>query len=152
MLRFPPPQDVIVLSSDSSADEAGEVTDSKLSGIFVCTVDGKPVPWPRPEFMAWLRNGKLFRRVVNKAKPQVKQLQDQIQYSLLTKYQISQEEFPLFHHEAVSIELTFYKRPPNSSFQGNNRLRKLLIKSSYDAMQPDIQMTSKFVSSWQLSS
>ena len=55
-------KDIIIIESSDDEDNVPNVGPYEL-----ILPAGKPKAWPRPTFLAWLKKGKLMRRVFNPA-------------------------------------------------------------------------------------
>ena len=132
-----------LLSSDS--EDALEVMKNWI------IVPGAPKAMPRASFMAWPKNGKLFRRVVNKAKSNVVQFGEDVKAILAQKYGYGVNSYPLYPTGGVVLSLAFYRRMPTSAFKGRDRSREYVggrygPESNWpDMMKPDVDNLAKFV-------
>jgi len=141
--------EVIELSSDdeelSVANYAHGITD------FVdVIVLGPPKSKPRPKFMSWMRGGRMFRRVVNPGAQEEATFRNAFMQSLQVLYG-RVPTLPICHaHEAVELEITFYRKLPLTFFVGDNCLSglrnpRLLGTRPMDTKVPDIDNLAKFV-------
>lgn len=135
---------------DSSDDEAPEHNGDKASRrIYTIELAGPPKPMPGPTFMAWIRNGSLIRRVVNKAKPEISRLRRIAAQCLAECHGIPTEAHPVFSCCPVTVIILFFRRLPNSSFVNNNRKRPLrrAFRGAYlpDTQKPDIDNLTKLI-------
>ena len=141
----------LVSSGSSNGDDivAGDV--HVLAMRHFVSIPGKPKAWPRPSFMSWMKNGKMFRRVVNHASPKIKQFREAFKAQLMDRYGYLDDSFPLFPDGGVVLKIAFYRRMPNTAFQRCNRLRafvggRFTPDSSWpDTMKPDLDNLVKFV-------
>jgi Holliday junction resolvase RusA-like endonuclease len=144
------PGEVIDLQLDSD-DTTGDDVDTIISQRHYVRIYGKPKAWPRPTFMSWMKKGKMFRRVVNQASPKIKTFRSSFKEQLRAQYGYNPTAFPLFKAGGVVLEVAFYRRMPNSAFQGRQRWRPFVggryggDSSWADAMKPDIDNLVKFV-------
>ena len=133
-------KEVIFIDSSDEEEDAADVT-----GQFEFVINGKPLSMPRPNFISWLKNGKLLRRVVNKAAPLVKGVRELFIRDLNNNYNKKVTDLPLFPEEAIFVEMEFYRRPSNGMFIGNKRSRGLRSMEQHpDNMVPDIDNMVKF--------
>jgi len=137
--------EVVDLVSDSE-DEQDVVVHYTLD------IPGPPKAMPRPTFMAWIRNGFLMRRVMNKAKEKVKTTRLFVINELKQKYGLQDHNFPLFPTGAVRLSCTFARRIPNDMFPGqnrNNRITRINFQEDGpfigDVKVPDIDNLAKFI-------
>ena len=145
--------EVIELSSDTDESIVAAIDNANLHGIagFVdVTIMGTPKSKPRPKFMAWMRGGRMFRRVVNPAQREEATFRNEFLGRLEADYG-NAPTVPICHElEAVEVEITFHKKLPLSFFVGNVResgLRRsnLLGTKPCDTKVPDIDNLAKFV-------
>lgn len=109
-----------------------------------------PIPKPGPTFMAWIANGVLHRRTVNKASQKINQFRQDAKAALMTNTpELLQNDFPIYmDNEPVEIDIKFYRRVPDCAFHGSDRNRPrqpLELTCPYDAKRPDIDNLCKFV-------
>jgi len=121
---------------DLYSDEYETIRDKKK--VYRVEITGPPRPMPGPTLMAWLSEGKLMRRVINKARPKMLQLRSSVKHYLESKYQIKNSDFPLFRDGPVSVSIVFHRK--------KSRTRKLLSGIPVpDTNKPDIDNLSKLV-------
>jgi Holliday junction resolvase RusA-like endonuclease len=145
---------VIVLLSDSDSengedDGVVEVTQPvpRMKQFSIC-VPGKPQSMPRPTFMSWFRNGKLVRRVVQKASKRKVEFREAVMRQLADQHGSERLTQPLYSEGPVAIHIVFCIRPPNSFFVSNNRSNPLCEQHSPVTAHtgtPDIDNLAKFV-------
>jgi Holliday junction resolvase RusA-like endonuclease len=134
-------QEIIEISSSSSKEEE----DPNHAGPFDVWIDGDPKPMPRPNFMAWIRNGKLLRRVVNPAKADIATLRNTFRTILMENYP-SIKSLPLYPTGSVKITAIFDRRLPNSAFVGGDRTAGLKANGmKYNPSRPDIDNYAKLL-------
>ena len=134
-------KDVIVIESSDDEDNVPNV------GPYELILPGKPKAWPRPTFMAWLKKGKLMRRVFNPAAKESKVTREYIKNQLQQKYNITLDSFPLSPTGPVFLHVTYHRRLANTMFKKNQRENGLrsVIPSIFDAMKPDIDNLVKYL-------
>ena len=64
-------EDIIELSSGSDSFGTTIEEMERCDRFFSIVISGPPQPKPSPNFISWVRNGVLMRRVVNAAAPQM---------------------------------------------------------------------------------
>ena len=90
-----------LLSSSSNSDnELVNDIDSRATKFVVL---GVPAAKKRPEFMAWIKKGKLFRRVVNRSKPQEEKLRREVVDLLQQVYNKNKSDLPLIPEGGVVL-------------------------------------------------
>jgi Holliday junction resolvase RusA-like endonuclease len=143
----------LVSSESSNGDDIARVdVDVQVLAIrhFV-EITGKPKAWPRPTFMSWMKKGKMMRRVVNHASPQIKKFRETFKAVLMDRYGYNDGSFPLFDVGGVVMKIAFYRRMPNKAFTRRDRWRGFVggcfsNESSWaDTMKPDLDNLIKFV-------
>ena len=131
--------------------EVIEISSTSSGGVAVYTISipGTPAAMPRPEFMTWNGiNGKLFRRVVNGAKPAQKKFKKQLVTQMQNNYYLP--EGPVYPDGPVAVSIVFHRPVPKSWFVGADRSRPLKTKYEReilraDTHKPDIDNLAKFV-------
>lgn len=119
--------------------------------VYYMELKGKPKPFPRPEFIAWIRKTVLMRRVVNKAKECVLQTRLAIKQHLQQTYRLPDSAFPLCNtcRHGVIVFVKFYRRLPNTMFKSNNRTkglkRPIIDCAEQDLLVPDADNLLKFL-------
>jgi len=112
--------EIIELSSD---DEAPSVANSAhdIREFVDVTVMGPPKSKPRPKFMSWMRGGRMFRCVANPGTQEEATFRNAFLQSLQVSYGRALPTLPTCHtHEAVELEITFYRKLPLTFFVGDN--------------------------------
>ena len=152
--------DVIELLSDSSEEEEddGVANNAENQVDFLLnigdtvhvTVMGPPKAKPRPAFMAWMRGGRMLRRVVNNARPEQTIFRDQFIQTLESEYNLQPLTLPVYHHQPIDLEITFYRKLPVTFFINGDREQglkqpHLLNTEPLDIKVPDIDNLAKFV-------
>ena len=152
---------VIELLSDSSEEEAAAPADNEEQAeernLFldaevrhVVIMMGAPKAMPRPEFMAWMRGGRMIRRVVNNAQPIQTTFRDQFIQTIKTEYHLETLPLPIYPHQPMELEMTFYRKVPVSMFRNEDREQglkqpNLLHTTPLDVHTPDLDNLAKFV-------
>lgn len=127
--------EVLDLITDSEEDEQQEPPPPFYYRTFL---EGPPQAMPRPAFMSWVRNGLLVRRVVNKAKMKVEQTRQQMKAALKERYQLTDDNFPIYPTCGVRLSVLFYRRIPTSWFPNNNRNNQITGRN-LNGWDPDLQ-------------
>lgn len=144
----PQHQPVMINLLDLSDEEESEYNPDP-GKLYTIELVGPPKPMPGPTFMAWIRNGSLVRRVVNKARPEISRLRKLATQCLMQCHGVPSEVHPLFARFPVSISIYFFRRPANSCFVNNNRKNPLrqAFREDYlpDTQKPDIDNLTKLV-------
>ena len=123
---------------------------NKWEHTYVVVMNEEPTPKPGPTFMAWVANGVLQRRTINKAAEKMKKFGEDVKAALMaTTAELNENDFPIYNDdEPVEIELKFYRRLPDSMFRGGDRnqpKKPLDSMKPYDIKRPDIDNLCKFV-------
>ena len=135
---------LVDLSNDDAPNENQEV-----GKLYTIELFGPPKPMPGPTFMAWMKNGSLIRRVVNKAEPEISRLRKLSAQYLADYYGVPPEAHPVFPCGPLTLSIFFFRRPSNACFVNNNRKNKL--RQAFhgpcipDTHKPDIDNLTKFV-------
>lgn len=147
--------EVVDLTRDEPEETAleGRIRIPKEHGekVYYMELNGSPKPFPRPEFIAFLRNRMIVRRVVNKAKDSVLQTRLLIKQHLQQMYRLPDSAFPLCNTSryGVIVFVKFYRRIPNNMFKSNDRtkgLKEHKIDVDYtDPIRPDVDNLVKFL-------
>ena len=139
-------QEIIELSS---SDEDVVVVDHGRT--YYAEIFGKPAAMPRPTFMAWMKNNKLSRRVVNGASGKQTEFRNAWKHHMINHNNVDNNQFPLFPEGGVKMTLKFHRRLPNKAFKSDTRGRGLkntdwkINGTVFDFMKPDIDNLAKFV-------
>lgn len=143
-----------LVSSDSEEDNDRDyMRDINDATWFTVTVPGKPQAMPRPAFMSWMRNNKMYRSVVNKKSPQVKAFREQYKSLLMTEHHFRERMFPIFRGDCgVVVNIRFYRRIPDNCFVNGDRSKTFNRSCPFaegfgnaDTKTPDIDNLTKFV-------
>lgn len=143
-----------------SEDDSQEIETFETIGVehgvalFEHTIIGKPIPYPRPEFMSWIRDGRLCRKVVNPIAKLVVRTRNDIKEALKRRHGLSDDVFPLFDNapHGVVVICEFYRRMTDDSFRSHNRangLKQCIVNAfsgnqNTDVLRPDIDNMLKF--------
>lgn len=123
---------------------------NKWEHTYTIALQQEPTPKPGPTFMAWISNGILRRRTVNKASAKIIKFRKDVETSLMaTTEGLLVNDFPIFDdNEPVEIELKFHRKIPDGLFIAKDRNRPKVIFANgrkYDSQRPDIDNLCKFV-------
>ena len=113
---------------------------------------GPPKAMPRATFMAWMNNNQLVRRVMNQARPFISAFRQRFVDELIDNHDINpMVDLPLYREGGVHLEVKFYRRLPNTVFQGRQHGANFVgqrygTESNWpDTKKPDIDNLLKFV-------
>jgi Holliday junction resolvase RusA-like endonuclease len=123
---------------------------NKWDHTYAIVLAQEPTPKPAPTFMAWIANGILHRRTVNKASTKINKFRKDVEAALMaTTAELTENDFPIFDDdEPVEIEIKFYRKVPDCVFVAKDRNRPKVIFANgrkYDTQRPDIDNLCKFV-------
>jgi Holliday junction resolvase RusA-like endonuclease len=123
---------------------------NKYEHTYVVVMNQEPTPKPAPTFMAWVANGILHRRTINKATEKMQKFGEDVKAALMaTTPDLHEHDFPIYDdNEPVEMELKFYRRLPDSMFRGGDRNQpkeSLQLLKPYDIKRPDVDNLCKFV-------
>jgi Holliday junction resolvase RusA-like endonuclease len=141
-------QDYMRLVRRNTIDLTG--TPNKWDHTFKIMLQQEPIPKPGPTFMAWIANGILHRRTVNKAAGKIDKFRKDVEAALMeTAPGLLVTHFTVFDDkEPVELELNFYRKLPDAAFVGKDRNRPKVpfdAAPKYDTHKPDVDNLCKFV-------
>jgi len=115
-------------------------------------ISGSPKAKPRPEFMSWMRGGRMFRRVVNRANAAEAEFRNAFIHNFMTECEMTTPpNFPIFRNiEAVEVEIEFHRKLPLTCFVAGTRDHGLCFPNIegtvvHDSKVPDADNLGKFV-------
>jgi Holliday junction resolvase RusA-like endonuclease len=112
---------------------------------YFITIAGPPASMPRPTSMAWLKDGKLKKRVFNGKAKEIKSFREECKSQLMGQ---GVTAFPVHPSNMVTVDIIFYRKVPKTShhvvrtYCGTNQNTSFKM---FDQKKPDIDNLIKFV-------
>ena len=143
-------EDIIELSSGSDSFGTTIEEMERCDRFFSIVISGPPQPKPSPNFISWVRNGVLMRRVVNAAAPQMLEFKEAFLQQLHSDYNLEGMPLPMYPRAPVDIDIWCHRKLPLTWFVASDRQRGLrnpntMNKHVPDKSTPDADNLAKFI-------